>query len=308
MVLPRHALPLEHEHSPLRIELGPLVEGFLDDGASRQPGRGVVVQVALKLLPDAQARLAEPGVLGRLRLVGVAGPLVVPVGVQAADDGAQREAALAVALLEPRGGDAGRVVDADAVVVGVEGLDEALVQLVVQQVDLGGVLGHAGAELLGDDGPAEVLEDEARAGELGAAAGEGGGEAALVVVVAVALGVVLAADVDDGVTGCEEVWVARADERRVVVGWEHAQHVHCQRFVGVEVPVVGADLGAGLEAFGGGLGHGCDEATEHKLVAGYLLVFLFFSPSSFGLFGEAGRALAVGGSREMRMDGVLMVG
>lgn len=110
-----------------------------------------------------------------------------------------------------------------------------------------------------------MLEDEARAGELRVAAGKGGREAALVVVVAVALGVVLAAYVDDRVARLEELGVARADELRVVVGWQHAQHVHGEGFVGVEVAVVGADFGAGFEAFWCGFGHGCDEAAEHEL-------------------------------------------
>ncbi|EDN04124.1 hypothetical protein HCAG_01989 [Histoplasma mississippiense (nom. inval.)] len=66
--------------------------------------------------------------------------------------------------------------------------------------------------VLGDDGFAKVEVDKAGGGELCGMLGERGCECSLVVVVAVAGGVVFAADVDDGVAGGEEGWVAGADE------------------------------------------------------------------------------------------------
>lgn len=96
--------------------------------------------------------------------------------------------------------------------------------------------------------------DQPRAGQLRVLAGKRGGEAALVVVVAVALGVVLAADVDDGVARLEDLGVARAHQAAVAVRGQHSQHVHGEGLVGVEVAVVRADEhvgGVGLEALGG---------------------------------------------------------
>lgn len=66
--------------------------------------------------------------------------------------------------------------------------------------------------VLGDDGFAKVEVDKAGGGELCGMLGERGCECSLVVVVAVAGRVVFAADVDDGVAGGEEGWVASADE------------------------------------------------------------------------------------------------
>lgn len=69
--------------------------------------------------------------------------------------------------------------------------------------------------LLGDDGAAEMHVDKARGGELGGGSvRKGRREGPLVVVVAVAGGVVLAADVDDGVACRELSGVAGAQERR----------------------------------------------------------------------------------------------
>ena len=252
VVLPGDALAVKDEHTALGVELRAAVKGALDDGAGRQPGLGVVVEVALKLLADAGAGGDEALVLSSLGLDGVGGFGVVPVGVEAADEGAEGEAAVAEALLDAGGGDGGRVVDGDTVVVGVEGLDKVLVQLFVEEIDVSSLLLVLGqAQALGDDGAAKVHEDQAGAGELGGAAGEGGCEAALVVVVAVALGVVLAADVDNGVAGLEDLGVAGTDEGRVAVGRQHAQHVDGEGLVGVEVAVVGADEGRArsLDAF-----------------------------------------------------------
>ena len=53
--------------------------------------------------------------------------------------------------------------------------------------------------MLSDDGSAEVEIDKAGGGKLGTTRREGGGEGALVVVVAVGMGIVFAADVDNSV-------------------------------------------------------------------------------------------------------------
>ena len=55
------------------------------------------------------------------------------------------------------------------------------------------------------------------------------------VVVAVLGRMVLAAHVDDGVTGGEESGVTGADEGRWVVGGEHAEQVNGEGLIGVEV-------------------------------------------------------------------------
>lgn len=69
-------------------------------------------------------------------------------------------------------------------------------------------------------------------------------EAALVVIVSVAGGIVFAADVDDGVAGGEERGVAGADEGRGGIAWEEAEEEDGEGFVGVEVAAVGAYEGA----------------------------------------------------------------
>lgn len=270
VVLPRHALALEHHDAALGVVLEALLVGGPDDLARRQPRLGVVLEVAGELLADALAGGGEAGVLGGLGLGRVAGDRVVPVGVEAADDGAQGEGALAEALLQAGGRDARRVVGRDAVVVGVEGLDEGLVDLVPQQADLVAVLGLL--ELLGDDGAAKVQVHQAGARQLGGPAGEGRGEGALVVVVAVGGGVVLAADVDDRVALAQQGGVARPHQRRAAVRRQQAQHVHGQGLVGVEVAVVRADgdAAAGLKAFGCAFSHLCEgaEHTTTSCVAG----------------------------------------
>jgi len=166
--------------------------------------------------------------------------------------------------------------------VGVEGLDEGLVELVPQQTDLLAVLGVLVLQLLGDEGAAEVQIDQAGAAPLGGAAGEGGGEGALVVVVAALGGVVLAAAVDDGVAGLQQGRVAGADQAGVAVGGQLAQHVDGQGLVGVEVAIVGADLQArrafGLETLRCRFGH-FEGAAEHKLSNSVVVLAAVFSLS-----------------------------
>lgn len=263
MVLPRHGRALEHENTALWVVLLTLGERLLHDSAGRKPGSSVVGDVPVKLFADALTGREETGVLGPLGLFGIGRLGVVPVGVQTADDGAEGEPAVAEPLLEAGSFDSLGVVDGDTVVVGVEGLDKVLVDLVVQELHLGGVLWLV--ELLGEDLLSEVQEHKTRARQLGLAARERHVEAALVVVVAVTVGIVLTANVDNGVARLEDLGIPGSDEGRVTVGGERPQHVYGESLVGVEVAIVGADEGTvGLEAFGSGFGHLDDEAAEHK--------------------------------------------
>ncbi|KAL5890177.1 hypothetical protein ACKVWC_011573 [Pyricularia oryzae] len=102
VVVPRNGLALENEDAALtgRVVLGPVREGVGDNRAGRQPGACVVVQVAVELLTDSGAGGLKALVLSRLGLGGVLRDRVVPVRVQAADDGAEREAAVREALLQ----------------------------------------------------------------------------------------------------------------------------------------------------------------------------------------------------------------
>lgn len=136
VLLPGHALALDDEDAAVGVVLGALVKGLLDNGAGGQPGGGHEVEGALKLLADAAAGGEEELVLGLLGGVGVGGLGVVPGGVEAADHGAEGEAAGAEALLDARGLEGVAVVARDAVIVGVNGLDEVFVNLVVQQLDV----------------------------------------------------------------------------------------------------------------------------------------------------------------------------
>lgn len=139
----------------------------------------------------------------------------------------------------------------------IDGLDEVFVNLVVQQINVRGSL-VLSLKLLSNQLAAKVHVDEPRGRQLGVLARESGGEPPLVVVVAIPLSVVLATDVDDGVARLERLGVARAHEGAVAVRGEHAQHVHGEGLVGVEVAVVRADEDVCLESLGSGFGH-CSE-------------------------------------------------
>lgn len=95
--------------------------------------------------------------------------------------------------------------------------------------------------MLGNDGLAEMHVDKPRGRELGGAIGERSVECSLVVIVPVCCRVVLSTDVNYCVAGLEKCWVARADEVGVLVGWQQAQHVDRESFVGVEVPIVSSN-------------------------------------------------------------------
>ena len=85
--------------------------------------------------------------------------------------------------------------------------------------------------------------DEAGTAQLGRAAREDGIELALVVVVALCIVVVHAANVADNVAGLEDVGITGADERTVGVLREEAEEVDGEGLVGVKVAVVGANDG-----------------------------------------------------------------
>ncbi|KAI6752840.1 hypothetical protein HG530_013592 [Fusarium avenaceum] len=174
VVLPGNRLALENKKSALLVVLRALIEGLLNNSAGRQPRSSIAFEIAVKFLANTVACLVELGILSSLGFGGIRGSRVVPVGVQTSNHGAKTKSTLAEALLKTSGGDGSRVEDRDTIVVGIEGLDEVLVQL---------------------------LEDKTGAGELCRAARESSGEATLVVVEAALLGIVLAADIDNGVAG-----------------------------------------------------------------------------------------------------------
>lgn len=90
--------------------------------------------------------------------------------------------------------------------------------------------------MLGNDGAAEVHVHQPRGRELGGVVGEGGREGALVVVIAVSGGVVLAADIDDGVAFGQTGWIARTHEGRRSIRRKQTEEVDSESLVGVEVP------------------------------------------------------------------------
>lgn len=79
--------------------------------------------------------------------------------------------------------------------------------------------------MAGDDGFTIVQEYQPGRGQLSVALRKGGIECTLVVVIAICGGRVFPADIDDGVAVCEKGRVARADERRGLVGREKSEEV-----------------------------------------------------------------------------------
>jgi hypothetical protein len=243
----------DDDDAALGVVLRAVGEGLLDDFAGGEPGVGLVEELGDELLADEVAGFEEAGVffvLGLLR--GRGGSIGADAGfggvagsgggvVEAVDDAGHAEALVGEALLDASVAESGGVVDGDAVVVGVESLDEVGVELVVEEVVVGLGSGQAGDGF--NDLLAVVHPDEAGAAQLGRAAGEDGVELALVVVVALCIVVVDAADVADDVAGLEGVGVTGADERAVGVLGEETEEVDGQGLVGVEVAVVGANDG-----------------------------------------------------------------
>lgn len=197
----------------------------MHERARGQPRAVVVGQFAHEGVAHQRRRGEESRILRRLRLLGRLERVVVVVvvGVEVGDETAEAGAPVREAFLQVLG--RGGIVDGDAVVVGVEGFDEVFVELRPQDGDVGAAFGEARVEAY--DWFAEVEVDESCGGEFGGARGEGGGEGALVVIVAMGGGGVFAADVDDGVAGGEEGGVAGTEEARGGVGWEEAEKVDC---------------------------------------------------------------------------------
>ncbi|KAI6749117.1 hypothetical protein HG531_008064 [Fusarium graminearum] len=191
--------------APLGTRLRLLGVQNVDDGGGtilesvQVPRSGIVVEIAVELLTNAAAGLVELGILSSLSLSRVGGSWVVPLGVQTSDNGTETEGTLAETLLNASSGNGSGVVDRDTVVVGIKGLNKVLVQLLVDQIDIGGILRQS--EALSNDGTAKVQEDQTCTRKLCWAAREGGVEASLVVVEAALLSIILSTDIDDGVAG-----------------------------------------------------------------------------------------------------------
>lgn len=254
---PGHALGTvgDDDDAALGVVLSAVGKGLLDNFASGQPGVVLVEELGDELLADEVAGLEEAGVLFILRLLlGLGGGVSADAGfgsitrcggsvVEAVDDAGHAEALLGETLLNASAAEGSRVVDGDAVVIGVKGLDEVGVELVVEEVVVG-----VGGRQTGDslnDLLAIVHPDEAGAAQLGCAAGEDGIELALVVIVALCIVVVDAANVADNVAGLEDFGVTGADEGAVGVLGEETEQVDGESLVGVEVAVVSANDGRG---------------------------------------------------------------
>jgi hypothetical protein len=168
--------------------------------------------------------------------IGLAGGGAV---VEAADNAGNAEAAVLELLLDASLLDVLGREDVDAVIVGIEGLDEVGVDLLEEEVAVGALWQARHGR---DDVLAEVEVDQAGRGKLGGVAGEDGVEAALVVVVALCVVIILATDIDDGVAFGKLGGVAGANELGVGVCGEVLQHGNSQRLVGVEVATAGVSV------------------------------------------------------------------
>jgi hypothetical protein len=70
---------------------------------------------------------------------------------------------------------------------------------------------------------------------------EGSVEGALMMIIAVRGWLILAANIDNGVTGLQEIRIPGSDECGGLVGGQQAEHVDGESFVSVEMAIVGAD-------------------------------------------------------------------
>jgi hypothetical protein len=192
---------LEHNNAARGVDAGALADGLLDNLAGGEPRVGKVVELREELLAGDLGGDLELGLLGVsywqvtlytvTHVVDVISADLVPTGVDAADARAQ-VGALVIRELA-RG-------EVDAVVNGVDALNELEVELEPEGLDLGVSLGEA--EDSGNNLLAKVLVDETSRRELGLGEARDTkdlGEAALVVVVAVFSGVIDATDIDDNV-------------------------------------------------------------------------------------------------------------
>ena len=112
----------------------------------------------------------------------------------------------------------GGIVNRDAIVVGIQRFDEVGVELIVEEGDFRA--GFWKRRTLRDDGSAKVEVDEACGRELGLAIWKGGCEGALMVIVSICWGIVLAADIDDCMAGGEERRIPSAQESGRIIGGE----------------------------------------------------------------------------------------
>ena len=238
VVSPRAALRTvrNNHNAALVIVLEAVAEGLLDDSAGRQPRVELVHKLRDELVTAELGCLEETLVLlglcfggrlcGALRgerdgdaafggdALGAEGVLGYGEGrgvrvVEAVDNGGNAEAAVGELLVDASLAESIGVVGGHTVVVGIEGLDKVIVQLLVEQLSIGRVLGETSAGA--DDVLGVVHVDETGRRELGGVAGEGGGELALVVIVALGLVIVDTTDIDDGVAGSELFGVAGTD-------------------------------------------------------------------------------------------------
>jgi hypothetical protein len=256
----------DNHNATLVVVLETVAKGFLDDSASRQPRVELVHKLRDELVTAELRGLEETLVFlglyfgGRLcstssgqrdgdaalgaDALGAEGVLSDGDGsrvrvVEAVDNRGNAEATVIELLVNASLAESIRVVGGNTVVVGIESLDKVIVQLLVEQLGVGRVLGETGAGA--DDVLGVVHVDETGRRELGGVTREGSGELALVVIVALGRVIVNTTDIDDGVAGSELFGVTGTDQSAVGVGGQQAQQVDGEGLVGVEVAAVGSD-------------------------------------------------------------------
>jgi len=233
----------DNHDTALVVVLEAVAKGLLDDSAGRQPRVELVHELRDELVTTELRCLEETLIFLGLcfggRLCGALGGQrdgdaafsadtlcaegVLGYGdgggvrvVEAVDNGGNAEATVGELLVNASLAEGIGVVGGHTVVVGIEGLDEVVVKLLVEQLGIGRILGETGASA--DDVLGVVHVDETGRREFGGVVGEGGGELALVVIVALGGVIVDTTDIDDGVAGSELFGVASADEGAVGVG------------------------------------------------------------------------------------------
>ena len=256
----------DNHDTALVVVLEAVAKGLLDDSAGGQPRVELVHQLGDELVAAELGGLEETLVLfslcfgrrlgnavggqrdrdtafgadalGGERVLGYSDGRGMRI-VQAVDNRGDAEATVGELLLNAGLAESIGVVGSDTVVVGVKSLDEVVVELLVEELGIGRVLGETSAGA--DDILAVVHVNKTGRRELGAVLGEGGGELALVVIVALGRIIVDTTNIDDGVAGSELFGVAGTDESAVGVLGEEAQQVDGEGLVGVEVAAVGSN-------------------------------------------------------------------
>lgn len=89
--------------------------------------------------------------------------------------------------------------------------------------------------MLGNDGAAKVHVHQSSRGELGVVVGEESRESPLVMVIAVARGIILPADIDHGMALLELSRISGANERRRRVGREQTEEIDSQSLISMEM-------------------------------------------------------------------------